>query len=111
MTYQELKEKYKTFFENLSFGFEFGPGWIDLVDRLTEKILKIAKEKEIEVYATQVKEKYGTLRFYLSSETDEMSTLISEASNESRIICEICGKEGKLKLEVGWWQVRCLSCK
>ena len=50
---------------------------------------------------TQVKEKYGTLRFYTNWSTDEMERFISVACKASHNTCEICGHWGKCN-SFGW---------
>lgn len=99
----------------MGFGFECGDGWFDLIYDLSTKL-----ERCIEIYiqenpkdhprAVQVKEKFGGLRFYMTSETSEMSNLINEAENKSYETCEICGKEGKPN-EKGWVTTLCDDCK
>lgn len=83
------------------FGFECGDGWKDLLFRLSEKIeaeiLTFPEEMRKAFYVEQVKEKYGTLRFYMSGETDSMSTAIAIAEEESAVTCEVCGKPGVLR--------------
>jgi hypothetical protein len=59
--------------------------------------------------ALQVKEKYGTLRFYMTTETDEMSSLIDEAELKSAVVCEDCGSTGKLR-GGGWARTLCDDC-
>lgn len=88
--------------------FECDDGWFSLIYDLSYKL-----EKEIEKLpederpiATQIKEKFGTLRFYMSSETDEMSKLIEQAELKSATICEKCGDFGELRQD-GWWKVLC----
>ncbi len=56
--------------------------------------------------ASQTKEKYGTLRFYMTSETEEMSKYISEAENLSAKTCEDCGAPGKYR-NGGWVATLC----
>ena len=60
--------------------------------------------------ALQVKEKWGTLRFYISPSTDEMEEAIQKAQEESSIVCEMCGNPGKFS-DTGWCMVRCEGCK
>lgn len=60
--------------------------------------------------ASQVKEKYGTLRFYTTYETEEMSQLISIAERKSAITCETCGKLGK-RNNYGWVTTLCDECR
>lgn len=59
--------------------------------------------------ASQVKEKFGTLRFYMSCETDEMSELIDRAEELSAKICETCGAPGELRND-GWLRTMCDDC-
>ena len=49
--------------------------------------------------AVQVKEKMGTLRFYMSAETEAIREAIEEAQARSEIICEVCGAPGELRGE------------
>jgi hypothetical protein len=47
-----------------------------------------------QVTLDQVKEKFGTLRFYYSGGDDYISGLVSMAESMSGITCETCGKPG-----------------
>lgn len=102
--------------------FECGIGWYDIIRDLSIKIERILEDYEeanpqpededcdmIEIFAIQVKEKYGTLRFYLSFETDEIADLILEAEALSSQTCEVCGDDGKMRGEK-WYFVRCDKC-
>lgn len=59
--------------------------------------------------ASQVKEKYGTLRFYMVASTEEMEAIIEEACHKSAVTCEECGKPGKV-IGGGWLYCRCKDC-
>jgi hypothetical protein len=59
--------------------------------------------------ASQVKEKYGGLRFYMTIQSDEMSDLIHEAEKKSIKTCENCGKPGKIRGKE-WVFTRCDEC-
>jgi len=59
--------------------------------------------------ASQVKEKFGTLRFYMTTGSNEMYNLIDEAEKESAKTCEFCGKPGKLR-SGGWLLTLCDEC-
>jgi hypothetical protein len=60
--------------------------------------------------ASQVKEKYGTLRFYMTHETDEIGKAIREAEFESAVTCEHCGAPGKTHGN-GWIRTLCDACE
>lgn len=99
----------------LCWGFEHGDGWYDIIYGLSEKlekeIIKIKQENPRAEYyprAVQVKEKYGSLRFYMSGENDEMEKWIEEAENKSAETCEICGKRGRIRGR-GWYACRCIK--
>ena len=86
----------------------------DLFNRImTWIILKLIFNIDQPEYprAVQMKEKYGTLRFYMNCETEEMSQAIAEAERESAHTCERCGsKEGKLN-RYGWVSCECDKCR
>lgn len=99
--------------------FECGNGWFTILYILSknlEKIIEKQEEKEKaegfqnSFYAVQVKEKYGTLRFYMSVETEEMSQFIREAEKFSSCTCELCGNKGKLINKNHWYSTRCEVC-
>ena len=100
-----LLNKYPKLLGDLSFGIECGDGWFDLIDKLCEDILKV----DTTTVATQVKEKFGSLRFYVSSAEDEVFDLIDKAENASEEICEECGAPGKTEGKM-WLKTLCKKC-
>jgi hypothetical protein len=84
----------------IPFGFECGDGWFQLIWDLSEKLEKLIEgfgEIEYPPKAVQVKEKYGTLRFYMTSTNGIMDKFIDEAENRSAHTCEVCGRRGKIR--------------
>ena len=59
-----------------------------------------------QVIATQVKEKFGGLRFYVNGATDKIYNYISFAETMSYKTCEVCGSPGKTYTD-GWHQTLC----
>lgn len=55
---------------------------------------------------TQIKEKFGSLRLYMSSYDDYISALERQAELMSYRICEVCGKPGKPNNN-GWIKTVC----
>jgi hypothetical protein len=98
------------------FFFECRDGWFNLIFRLSEKLERSARRCGAAPDSTdwpralQVKEKYGTLRFYAMPATDEFSTLIDEAEKQSARICELCGGPAKLQEKGGWYKTFCDPC-
>ena len=58
------------------------------------------------IQAVQVKEKFGTLRFYTDNWHPVTDAYISFAENMSAITCEVCGNPGTIN-DGGWLKVRC----
>ena len=59
--------------------------------------------------ASQVKEKFGGLRFYMTHGTDEIFKLVNEAEALSYKTCEECGKPGEGRSD-GWVHTLCDTC-
>ena len=96
------------------FGFECDIGWYDIIHKL---LLDIEKEMHnwthdeiTNFHVTQVKEKFGGLRFYVAgvpvSGQATVYHLIGEAESKSYHICEICSKPGKIR-KTAWLQTLC----
>lgn len=60
--------------------------------------------------ASQVKEKFGSMRFYMTSATEEMWSLIHKAEAEASNTCEACGEPGEERND-GWVVTLCDSCQ
>ncbi len=84
--------------ENDLFGIETGNGWYGLIEKLSLQLemilLKIPEQERKNYRVVQVKQKFGSLRFYLSNSTPEMDLLIKHAEEDSVRVCEICGESG-----------------
>lgn len=122
-----------------NFEFSIGVGWYTIIDTLCSLIsyrvenakaqlkhalenpewefVRSIEELELEVTAaleelpaiTQVKEKFGTLRVYVSNSTPTVSSYIDFAEEMSQHMCESCGKPGKSR--PGYWiKVLCNEC-
>lgn len=63
-----------------------------------------------QVVATQVKEKFGTLRFYYSGGDSYCDGIIEMAEAMTADTCEECGALGKSN-DGGWISVRCNPCR
>ena len=103
------------------FGIECGDGWFELLkDCLTEIKAELDKNPyTIDEFfdgfkIDQIKEKYGTLRLYITPHTDEISEIIEKAELRSEVTCESCGATGKLRGGVVgdyWMRTSCQACE
>lgn len=80
-----------------------GKGWSGLINELYDAIPEDTK-------VVQVKEKFGGLRFYVDSATEEFNNLIDDCEKRSYTICEQCGKEGKIREDRAWILTLCDEC-
>lgn len=133
---ESLCTKYPLIFANrhgsametlMCWGFDCGDGWYDLIDTLCgeiqhhidnrkrnrEVLLKketfdpnMVPEEIPQVVAVQVKEKFGSLRFYYDGGDDYINGVVRMAESMSCKICMTCGKPGEM-ITKGWWHVAC----
>jgi hypothetical protein len=107
----------------MCWGFECGDGWEKIIRELAEKLTWLGVAK-----AVQVKEKFGTLCFYIHSSDEpndfskaegkirgELShNAISSAACQSAHTCEECGEFGRLLYSngspYGWMKTLCKKC-
>lgn len=94
----------------MCWGFSCGDGWYEIIDALCVSIQNYIDDnqhKDIDqVIASQVKEKFGTLRFYYTGGDtliDGMAWLAEEFSSRT---CEECGRPGKT-YDGGWVRTLC----
>jgi hypothetical protein len=80
--------------------------WIDDALGDPEPQLKQVPEACPQVVASQVKEKFGTLRFYYSGGDEYISGIEAMADSMSAVTCETCGAPGKPR-KGGWIQTLC----
>lgn len=63
-----------------------------------------------QVVASQVKEKYGGLRFYVEGASREQYAVISFAETLSNYVCESCGSTKNIGHTQGWITTLCEEC-
>lgn len=111
---------------NQSFGtvaWEFGYGWDTLIENLAAAIDReiehdpslLIEDHENGKFAfkvEQMKEKFGTLRFYYSGGNDRIHGLVDMTENLSASVCEVCGSLGTLcrKSNGSWMKTLCEDC-
>ena len=111
--------RYKPMTETtMCWGFECGNGWYHIIRVLCSNIQHHIdwrnRKNELnpnqpivpQVTVDQVKEKFGTLRFYYTGGDDYIDGLVSMAESMSGITCEQCGNPGST-LGRGWLTTLC----
>jgi hypothetical protein len=114
----------------MAHGIQCNDGWYDIIDSLCFKIqyhCNVANTRYIpetdkyefilegdpeyvQVVAAQVKEKMGTLRFYVDGGDATTEGIIQMAEAMSSRICELCGSPAKTSGDSGWWHTTCDAC-
>ena len=98
----------------MCWGFSCGDGWFQILNQLCQNIQHHLDWKNRggefvdQVVVDQVKEKFGTLRFYYHGGDDYISGLVSMAESMSGITCETCGKPGT-QTSGGWIKTACVE--
>jgi hypothetical protein len=112
------------------FGIECSDGWYNLLDSLCfqiqshidwrENVIDRNKKEDPEgqinqkllldyipqVVVTQIKEKFGTLRFYYDGGDEKIDGMVTMAEALSAVTCETCGNAGKIRGEF-WYYTAC----
>lgn len=119
---EEMIEKYPHVFarkaHNLQpfsmFGIECGKGWYPILNQLFACInnhlrwvnRNKSEEAKLVFTLTQVKEKYGTLRFYYDGGDAVIDGMERMAEAMSAVTCETCGNPGKMRGNT-WFYTAC----
>ena len=91
-------------------GDEVGEGWNTIVLECHRQLKHLDSEYKI----FQIKEKFGGLRYYFESTfTDNeityeiMCYAVEEAEARCARTCEVCGADGILRINNGWYKTLC----
>jgi hypothetical protein len=112
---KKLVDKYPKIFSP-DFIFEHGDGWYWLIDKLCTTLQFNTNYNNMpQIKAAQIKEKFGTLRFYhkrIEGGTPKCARgIISLAEELSSCICEECGASGATtRNNCGWLSTKCIKC-
>ena len=104
----------------MAWGFECGPGWFNIIDALCytaqnhidwkiKNIQDLQEAEDLQIVASQVKEKFGGLRFYYCGGDDVIDGIVRMAEAMSEKTCEMCGSSG-VQRDDGWIVTMCDPC-
>lgn len=121
-----------------AFGCACGDGWYDLLNKLCAEITEAYRQVGLpaDIVVDQVKEKYGTLRFYhhfeeqahdpqrvdlpacsdgCRKEQDRaihsvVDSIVEKWEVQSETVCETCGEQGETRTDLSWILTLCDHC-
>jgi len=111
----ELK-KYPNINWDKCYGADISAGWYTIISQLTHAISHYCEKENITVDVLQIKEKFGSLRYYVSINSDNhkdftaINTLIMYAEWLSESACIDCGNSAKIENHNGWYVPVCDNC-
>ena len=114
----------------MCWGFEHGDGWYNIINALCDNMQshidwshkqhawdlkwnqehpdeqRPVREPVAQVVVIQVKEKFGSLRFYYQGGDDTISGMVRMAESMSAVMCEECGAPAETR-GPGWIRTLC----
>ena len=109
---KRMQERFPKMYAGKYGGFAIGKGWYPLIEQLSATIQSHIdwknKDGEVvpQVVVDQVKEKFGTLRFYYQGGDEYVNGAVSLAESMTGQLCETCGGLGKQRND-GWIRTLC----
>jgi len=115
---KKLETKYPKMFSKPIGGISVGPGWWNIIETLCHQIYthvewaQNQKEKYnrgdgcLDVTISQIKEKFGGLRFYYSGGDGTVDGMVRMAEAWADQTCEECGNPGRSR-NGGWIKTLC----
>ncbi len=120
----ELEALYPKMYSQPYGGVCTGPGWWPIITQLSfsinQHLIRIEQRRKWciengkeppepveQVVVTQIKEKFGGLRFYYDGGDDYIAGLVEMAEVWAENACEVCGAPGKESNVRGWLQTLC----
>lgn len=92
----------------LHFGIECGNGWFELIEATCFLIKRHQETATVPpLVAHQIKEKFGTMRFYSGGGDAYTDVIIDLTERLSGSLCELCGDLGKTLEQESWLRTRC----
>lgn len=109
----ELKTKYPDLFDGQDIGLWVDEGWHHIIFSLCRQInawVKFVnndpKREKIDVKISQIKEKFGGLRFYYDGGDQYVAGMVQMAEIWASHTCEVCGERGTSR-SGGWIKTLC----
>src|SRR5579885_1144893 len=105
--YEQLIKDYPRTLSKVQYGISCREGWFVLLRGICAlieyEIERLPVELQEQVYAVQIKQKFGGLRFYMEHSTPKIDGAIALAEELSNNTCEVCGSTNAGHKQVGGW--------
>jgi hypothetical protein len=107
-----IEERYPKMFTEGYGGMCIDSGWYPIIDALCHQIQTHIDWKNrdsivvVQVEVSQIKEKFGGLRFYYDGGDDCIDGMVRIAESWAEATCEYCGAPGKAR-SGGWIKTLC----
>lgn len=120
--YKQLCEKYQHMFEVRNrpglkepiqlFGFEVQEGWYFIISMLMGYIdSHLKRNPQLDNFKIiQIKEKFGTLRFYHRGGDEVIHQMVAMVEELSWTTCEFCGSNQNIMRSKPWIKTACKNC-
>jgi len=115
--YRNNDSQAKVLHQLMDLGICCGDGWYSLlldvsinIEALIEQMKQQANNEASLPAAVWVREKYGELCMYIDNENQHINKLVEQAESRSKVTCEVCGDEGKMR-NSGWITCLCDHCQ
>jgi hypothetical protein len=109
---ERMEAQFPKMFDSKYGGFACGKGWWPMLEQLCGTIQSHIDWKQKQgqecpqVVVEQIKEKFGTLRFYYQGGDDYIHGAVALAENLTGHLCEECGSTGTRR-SGGWIRTLC----
>lgn len=116
-----LRDKLQNSFPNINFeGVEVscGDGWFDIISDAFVEMETLIDEKDVKIIPQQIKEKYATMRLYVTFDNisdkklvENLYAIVYNAENKSKNCCEMCGSPNVHYMTESWKRNHCKGCR
>ncbi|MDF1484176.1 MAG: hypothetical protein EON54_02650 [Alcaligenaceae bacterium] len=108
-----LKARFPYMFQGPNIGLDLYEGWMQILARACKRVDVVLGQHKAEFHFCQIKEKYGSARFYYSDSgmtedrRRDVDAVLDNAETETETACMLCGKPARIDLHGAWWACLC----
>lgn len=110
---EQFEREYPQLYKGNYISFDLQPGWQEVLHNLSRSIVTLLANQPLvaaKFRVLQVKDKFGSLRFYYTPHDRHIQMVVDAAENASKKLCFGCGERGTQKQCNGVLVTACDSC-